>query len=156
MTHDSWKSFKIKNFDFKKFQNSKKNLFGHSKHMFSVLFTRYGQSTMVNEQCPSNIRPEKCQKWPKKKKWDRIGPGASIRFWCFFSANIILRGPKKSTISSPEAIRKIEVNNTHSCLRDVPSMLNVPKRPNIKVSFYISLSLSSQVIPFWYQNNELF
>ena len=60
----------------------------------------------------------------------------------FFATNIVLSGPKKSPITSSEAVGKIEIAHTHSCQRNVPSLLNVPKRPSLTVSLYLPLCLS--------------
>ena len=147
MTYDSWQSFKIKIFNFKKFQNSKKFIRPLLTPVFSTIYTLRSTN---NKKRTMSFR-HMTREMPKMVKKEKL---SSNQTWCkhtilvFFSANIILSGPRKSTFSSPEAIKKIEVNNTHSCRRDIPSILNVPKRPNIKVSFYTSLCLSSHVIPF--------
>ena len=76
--------------------------------------------------------------------------------WCkqtilvFFAKNIVLSGPKKNSITSSEAIRKIEITTTHSYRRNVPSLLNVPKRPSITVSLYILICLSFNPVT-WYR-----
>ena len=68
--------------------------------------------------------------------------------WCkqtilvFFASNVVLSGPKKSSITSSETIRKIEITNTHSCRRNVSTLLNVPQRPSFTVGLDILLCLS--------------
>ena len=115
--------------------------------VFSTIYT----CRSVNNRKQTATFKHMSREMPQMVKKQRM---RSSRSWCqhsilvFFVQGIALSGPKKSSISSPEAIKKIELVNTHSCRRNIASLLNVPTQRAITVSLYISLCLSRQVIPF--------
>ena len=137
MAHDSCRSLKIKNPNFQKISNFLKNLL---RLIITPVFSTIYTLRSINNRKRTASFQHMTREMPKMVKKERM---RSRQTWCkqtilvFFATNIVLSGPKKSSILSSEAIKKIELTHTHSCRRNISSLLTVPQRRAITVSLYI-------------------
>ena len=118
------------------------NLKNPSRQIVTPVFSTIYTCRSVNNSKRTATFKHVTREMPKMVKKQRMRSSST---WCkqtilvFFATNIVLSGPKKSPIISSEAVRKIEIVHTLSCQRNVPSLLNVQKRPSLTVSLYLPL-----------------
>ena len=133
MAHDSCRSSKIKIPIFKKIQIFKKSSSTNNNTCFSTIYTLRS----VNNRKQTASFQHMSREMPQMVKKQQM---RSRQTWCkqtilvFFVQSFVLSGPKKNSILTPEAIKKIELVHAHSCRRDIASLLNVPKQRAITVS----------------------